>query len=152
MRWLLIATTPNNLSVYRECRVASARPSVRVLGKTRLRSTSRPSEQRLARVYADWYVPAMNADPSRAGAGGEDNSWETLAEDLFGIDLGADPSREPLVVPEDLALDEPESSTPEVKAAPEKPAPAPAPSASKHEGAAASSEKRPAHEEKRPQR
>ena len=75
--------------------------------------------QRLARVRGDWYVPAMNADPS-AGAGGEENSWETLAEDLFGIDLGAKPAGDSLVVPEDLNLDEPESSSTEAKPAPAK--------------------------------
>src|SRR5579864_965241 len=52
----------------------------------------------------------MNADPSRAGSGGEEDNWESLAEDLFGINLGADQGREPLVVPEDLSFDEPESS------------------------------------------
>src|SRR5580658_7813032 len=51
----------------------------------------------------------MNADPSHSGAGGEENSWETLAEDLFGIDLGAKGAGQPLVGPEDLALDDAES-------------------------------------------
>ncbi len=93
----------------------------------------------------------MNADPSRTGAGGEENSWETLAEDLFGIDLGADPARDSLVVPEDLSLDEPESSSSEAKAAKDAPDnPAPNPRAGKHEGAGSSAEKKRVEEERRP--
>src|ERR1700693_1059497 len=48
----------------------------------------------------------MNADPMRAGSGGEDDSWHTLAEDLFGVDLGAKPG-DAQISPEDLLLDEP---------------------------------------------
>ncbi len=59
----------------------------------------------------------MNADPSHSGAGGEENSWETLAEDLFGIDLGAKGAGQPLVGPEDLALDDAESPLTSAKAA-----------------------------------
>jgi hypothetical protein len=95
----------------------------------------------------------MNADPSRAGAGGEENSWETLAEDLFGIDLGADPARDSLVVPEDLSLDEPESASSEAKAAkvaPDNPPPPLNPRAGKHEGTGNSAEKKRVQEEKRP--
>ena len=85
------------------------------------------------------------------GAGGEENSWETLAEDLFGIDLGADPARDSLVVPEDLSLDEPESSSSEAKAAKDAPDnPAPNPRAGKHEGAGSSAEKKRVEEERRP--
>ena len=49
----------------------------------------------------------MNADPLRAGSGGDEDSWETLAEDLFGIDLGASPAADAQISSEDLLLDEP---------------------------------------------
>src|SRR3954466_15912622 len=49
----------------------------------------------------------MNADPLRAGSGGEEDSWETLAEDLFGINLNSGPAGDSLIAPDDLALDEP---------------------------------------------
>ena len=95
----------------------------------------------------------MNADPSCAGAGGEENSWETLAEDLFGIDLGAKSAGEPIVVPEDLNLDEPDNSATEAKAAPAKGTPesaAPGPTAARPETTGRPAEKRPAREERRP--
>ena len=59
-----------------------------------------------------------------AGSGGEENSWETLAEDFFGINLGG-PAGEGLVTPEDLSLDEPESSSSQAKAAKSEPAATP---------------------------
>src|SRR5580704_5771918 len=54
----------------------------------------------------------MNADPLRAGSGGEEDSWETLAEDLFGIDLGTKPSADAPISSEDLLLDEPSPAAP----------------------------------------
>src|ERR1700730_4482492 len=71
----------------------------------------------------------MNADPLRAGSGGEEDSWETLAEDLFGIDLGASPAADAQISSEDLLLDEPAPTAPEAKtptpptAEPARPAP-----------------------------
>ncbi len=89
----------------------------------------------------------------RAGAGGEENSWETLAEDLFGIDLGAKAAGDWLVVPEDLNLDEPDNSATEAKAVPAKGTPesaAPGPTAARPETTGRPAEKRPAREERRP--
>ena len=64
----------------------------------------------------------MNADPLRAGSGGEEDSWETLAEDLFGIDLGAKPPADAQISSEDLMLDEPAPTAAQPK--PAEPVPA----------------------------
>jgi len=57
----------------------------------------------------------MNADPLRAGQGGEEDPWESLAEDLLGINLGANPAADSLISPEDISLDEPESPSSSAK-------------------------------------
>src|ERR1700689_2945198 len=90
----------------------------------------------------------MNADPLRAGSGGEEDSWETLAEDLFGIDLGAKPSADAPISSEDLLLDdEPAPASP--------PPPAEAKSASeggRPEAARRAPERAERHESRRPER
>ena len=48
----------------------------------------------------------MNGKDLPLGSSGEDGSWESLAEDLFGIDFGKPPEGEEILSPEELMLDE----------------------------------------------
>lgn len=77
------------------------------------------SSNELETIESDCYFRPMNVERLRPGSGGEEDSWETLAEDLLGINLGQGAAGGPQIAPEDLPLDELESAPP----AAEKPAP-----------------------------
>src|SRR5262245_2116213 len=46
----------------------------------------------------------MTAEPRRPSPGGEGDSWEALAQDLFGIEFSDVPSGEEILLPDEPAL------------------------------------------------
>lgn len=74
------------------------------------RSKYRPLEN--LHIFAK--IPLMNRDPIVPNSGGEDDSWESLAEGLFGIDFGETEEAAEIIDPDEpAAVESQEAITPD---------------------------------------